>query len=53
MKLRLCFAVVWESGDDHQTLGRNAGEAKRMLEAVEAAGIFNGYLKTLFIHPNS
>ncbi|MBW7891840.1 MAG: Gfo/Idh/MocA family oxidoreductase, partial [Chitinophagaceae bacterium] len=25
-------------------LGRNATEAKRMLEAVEKAGIFNGYL---------
>ena len=26
-------------------LGRNAAEAKRMLEAVEKAGIFNGYLE--------
>jgi uncharacterized protein YyaL (SSP411 family) len=26
-------------------LGRNAEEAKRMLEAVEKAGIFNGYLE--------
>ena len=28
-------------------LGRNAIEAKRMLEAVEKAGIFNGYLEDL------
>ncbi len=26
-------------------LGRNAAEAKRMLEAVEAAGVFGGYLE--------
>jgi predicted dehydrogenase len=32
-------------------LGRNAGEAKRMLEAVEAAGIFNGYLEDLVYTP--
>src|SRR5690606_12277310 len=28
-------------------LGRNATEAKRMMEAVEQAGIFNGYLEDL------
>src|SRR4051812_29761203 len=28
-------------------LGRNAEEAKRMLEAVESAGIFNGFLEDL------
>src|SRR4030095_2837734 len=28
-------------------LGRNSDEAKRMLEAVEKAGIFNGYLEDL------
>jgi predicted dehydrogenase len=32
-------------------LGRNAGEAKRMLEAVEKAGIFNGYLEDLVYTP--
>src|SRR6202165_6084195 len=32
-------------------LGRNAAEAKRMLVAVEAAGIFNGYLEDLVYTP--
>ncbi|MFL5741228.1 MAG: Gfo/Idh/MocA family protein [Flavisolibacter sp.] len=32
-------------------LGRNAAEAKRMLEAVEQAGIFNGYLEDLVYAP--
>src|SRR5574343_610963 len=32
-------------------LGRNGAEAKRMLEAVEAAGIFNGYLEDLVYTP--
>ena len=32
-------------------LGRNAIEAKRMLEAVEGAGIFNGYLEDLVYTP--
>ena len=32
-------------------LGRNAAEAKRMMEAVEAAGIFNGYLEDLVYTP--
>jgi predicted dehydrogenase len=32
-------------------LGRNAEEAKRMLEAVEGAGIFNGYLEDLVYTP--
>ena len=32
-------------------LGRNAAEAKRMLEAVETAGIFNGYLEDLCYTP--
>ncbi len=32
-------------------LGRNAQEAKRMLEAVESAGIFNGYLEDLVYTP--
>jgi predicted dehydrogenase len=32
-------------------LGRNAVEAKRMLEAVEKAGIFNGYLEDLVYTP--
>lgn len=32
-------------------LGRNASEAKRMLEAVEQAGIFNGYLEDLVYTP--
>jgi predicted dehydrogenase len=32
-------------------LGRNATEAKRMLLAVEAAGIFNGYLEDLVYTP--
>lgn len=32
-------------------LGRNAAEAKRMLEAVEKAGIFNGYLEDLVYSP--
>lgn len=32
-------------------LGRNAQEAKRMVEAVEASGIFNGYLEDLVYTP--
>ncbi|HUQ96313.1 MAG TPA: Gfo/Idh/MocA family oxidoreductase [Chitinophagaceae bacterium] len=32
-------------------LGRNAAEAKRMLEMVEKAGIFNGYLEDLVYTP--
>jgi len=32
-------------------LGRNAMEAQRMLEAVEKAGIFNGYLEDLVYTP--
>lgn len=32
-------------------LGRNGEEAKRMLEAVEKAGIFNGYLEDLVYTP--
>jgi predicted dehydrogenase len=32
-------------------LGRNATEAKRMLDAVEKAGIFNGYLEDLVYTP--
>jgi predicted dehydrogenase len=32
-------------------LGRNAAEARRMLEAVEAAGIFHGYLEDLVYTP--
>ncbi|HUQ67013.1 MAG TPA: Gfo/Idh/MocA family oxidoreductase [Flavitalea sp.] len=32
-------------------LARNAQEAKRMLEAVEKAGIFNGYLEDLVYSP--
>lgn len=32
-------------------LGRNAEEAKRMLDAVEEAGIFNGYLEDLVYTP--
>ena len=32
-------------------LGRNAEEAKRMLDAAEAAGIFNGYLEDLVYTP--
>lgn len=32
-------------------LGRNAGEARRMLEAVESARIFNGYLEDLVYTP--
>lgn len=34
-------------------LGRNAVEAKRMLDMVEAAGIFNGYLEDLVYTPKS
>ena len=34
-------------------LGRNAGEAKRMLETVEKAGIFAGYLEDLVYTPKS
>ena len=30
-------------------LGRNAGEAKRMLDVVEKAGVFGGYLEDTFI----
>ena len=32
-------------------LGRNAMEAKRMLDAVEKAGVFNGYLEDLVYAP--
>src|SRR5258708_24680542 len=32
-------------------LGRNAAEAKRMLEAVEKTGVFNGYLEDLVYTP--
>lgn len=32
-------------------LGRNSTEAKRMLDAVESAGIFNGYLEDLVYTP--
>jgi len=32
-------------------LGRNAQEAKRMIEAVEESGIFNGYLEDLVYTP--
>lgn len=32
-------------------LGRNAVEAKRMLEAAESAGVFNGYLEDLVYTP--
>ena len=31
-------------------LGRNAEEARRMLEAVEKAGVFGGYLEDLVLH---
>jgi predicted dehydrogenase len=34
-------------------LGRTAGEAKRMLEAVERAGVFGGYLEDLVYTPKS
>ena len=34
-------------------LGRTAAEAKRMLEKVESAGIFNGYLEDLVYTPKS
>jgi predicted dehydrogenase len=34
-------------------LGRNAGEAKRMLETVEKAGVFGGYLEDLVYTPKS
>jgi predicted dehydrogenase len=34
-------------------LGRNAGEAQRMLEAVEKAGVFGGYLEDLVYTPKS
>jgi predicted dehydrogenase len=34
-------------------LGRNAAEAKRMLEAVEQAGVFHGYLEDLVYTPKT
>ncbi len=34
-------------------LGRNAGEAKRMLETVEKAGVFAGYLEDLCYTPKT
>ena len=34
-------------------LGRNAGEAQRMLEAVEKAGVFAGYLEDLCYTPKT
>ena len=34
-------------------LGRNAVEAKRMLEAVEGAGVFHGYLEDLVYPPKT
>jgi predicted dehydrogenase len=33
--------------------GRNAAEARRMLEAVETAGVFHGYLEDLVYSPKS
>ena len=32
-------------------LGRTAAEAKQMLQAVESAGVFAGYLEASSIHP--
>src|SRR5262245_50198237 len=34
-------------------LGRNAAEARRMLEAVERAGVFHGYLEDLCYTPKT
>lgn len=34
-------------------LGRNAAEAKRMLDAVESAGVFHGYLEDLTYTPKT
>ncbi len=34
-------------------LGRNAGEARRMLDAVESAGVFAGYLEDLCYTPKT
>ena len=34
-------------------LGRNASEAIKMLEAVEKAGVFNGYLEDLVYPPKT
>ena len=34
-------------------LGRNAGEALRMLQAVESAGVFHGYLEDLVYTPKT
>ena len=34
-------------------LGRNAGEAKEMLQAVERAGVFSGYLEDLVYPPKT
>lgn len=34
-------------------LGRNAAEAKRMLDVVEAAGVFHGYLEDLVYPPKT
>lgn len=34
-------------------LGRNAGEARRILETVEAAGVFGGYLEDLCYTPKT
>jgi len=34
-------------------LGRNAGEAREMLEAVERAGVFHGYLEDLVYTPKT
>jgi predicted dehydrogenase len=34
-------------------LGRTAAEAKRMLEAVEKAGVFGGYLEDLCYTPKT
>jgi predicted dehydrogenase len=34
-------------------LGRNAGEARRMLDAVDKAGVFGGYLEDLVYTPKS
>jgi len=34
-------------------LGRNAGEARRMLDAVEEAGVFAGYLEDLVYTPDT
>jgi len=51
-----CVLMAAEAGKAvlcTKPLGRNAAEAKRMLDAVEKAGVFHGYLEDLVYNPKT